>query len=49
LDLTVRGIGSHRSFDDMKEWFNIARVWIVRGFTDLTTDEMQTKVWRRTT
>jgi len=43
IDLTVRGIGS----SDMESWFNLARKWIVFGFTDITGDEVQRTIWRR--
>jgi uncharacterized protein (TIGR04255 family) len=47
FDLTVRGIGQDKSLQNMKQWFDVAREWIVKGFTDLTTLEAQ-KLWRRT-
>lgn len=43
LDLTARGYG-----DDLKKWFDLAREWIVKGFTDLTGPSMQKSIWRRT-
>lgn len=42
LDLTARGFG-----DDLHKWFDLAREWIVRGFTDLTGSSIQKSVWRR--
>ena len=48
FDLTVRGIGEDKSLSNMQQWFDIAREWIVKGFTDLTTSEAQEKLWRRT-
>ena len=47
LEFTVRGMPNDRSSDEMWNWFDTAREWIVRGFADLTHDEIQTKVWRR--
>jgi uncharacterized protein (TIGR04255 family) len=47
LDMTVRGIGPDRSPEAMKSWFDTAREWIVRGFTDLTSPRIQADVWRR--
>jgi uncharacterized protein (TIGR04255 family) len=47
LDLTVRGIGADRSVEGMKEWFDLAREWIVCGFADLTSEDVQRDVWRR--
>jgi len=43
LDLTVRGIGGK----GMDAWFDLAREWIVCGFTDLTSNDIQIKNWRR--
>jgi uncharacterized protein (TIGR04255 family) len=48
LDLTVRGIGADRSSEAMKEWFDLAREWIVRGFADLTGEGVQKEIWRKT-
>ena len=47
LDLTARGIGKDRSFQGMTDWFDLAREWIVRGFTDLTGEDVQRRIWRR--
>jgi uncharacterized protein (TIGR04255 family) len=48
FELTVRGFPGDGAREAMWEWFNVAREWIVRGFTNLTTDEIQKSVWRRT-
>ncbi len=32
------------SDDTVRNWFDLAHEWIVRGFTDLTTDKLQ-KIW----
>lgn len=47
LDLTARGIGSDNSLQNMQNWFDMAREWIVRGFSDLTGEDVQKSVWRR--
>lgn len=46
-DLTVRGCP--RTVDDaaLKAWFLLGREWIVRGFADMTSAEVQAKVWKR--
>ncbi|MCL5046696.1 MAG: TIGR04255 family protein [Actinobacteria bacterium] len=46
LDLTVRGKPSSLGRDAMKEWFDSAREWIVRGFTDITSGDAH-KIWER--
>jgi uncharacterized protein (TIGR04255 family) len=48
FELTVRGIGKNKAVGDMWGWFDIAREWIVRGFADLTGNEMHSSVWHRT-
>ena len=48
FELTVRGFPTDQSTEARWQWFDLAREWIVRGFTDLTTQEIQEKVWRRT-
>jgi len=46
LELKTRGIGEPASKEAIREWFDLAREWIVRGFTDLTTPEIH-KIWER--
>jgi uncharacterized protein (TIGR04255 family) len=48
FELTVRGFPGDRSRDAMWPWFDTAREWIVRAFTDLTTADIQKNIWRRT-
>lgn len=47
LELTVRGMLDDPSSHEMWNWFDTAREWIVRGFSDLNHDESQTKIWGR--
>jgi uncharacterized protein (TIGR04255 family) len=47
FELTVRGIGSHSSFESMKSWFDIAHAWVVQAFADLTAEIIQTEIWKR--
>jgi uncharacterized protein (TIGR04255 family) len=46
LELAARGPVKDRSETAMKEWFDLAREWIVRGFTDLTSKEAH-DLWGR--
>lgn len=46
LELAARGPVKGDSEIAMEEWFNLAREWIVRGFTDLTSKEAHT-LWER--
>jgi uncharacterized protein (TIGR04255 family) len=46
LELKAKGIGESTSKEAIREWFDLAHEWIVRGFTDLTTPEIQ-KIWER--
>ena len=47
FELTVRGFSPDSSREAMWRWFDLAREWIVRGFADLTGEEIQRNVWRR--
>jgi uncharacterized protein (TIGR04255 family) len=43
LDLTARGF----SDKGLEDWFGIAHDWIVRGFADLTSIDVQKAIWKR--
>jgi len=47
LELTAKGLGEEKTPRAMRSWFDLAHEWIVRGFTDLTTEEIQETVWKR--
>lgn len=47
LELAARGAPKSNELNPALEWFDFAREWIVRGFTDLTTPEMQKTIWKR--
>lgn len=47
FNLSARGIGPDTTEAGMRQWFDLAREWIVRGFTDLTTLEIQKSAWGR--
>ena len=47
LDMTARGMPQDSSEAAMQGWFDIAHEWIVKGFSDLTSEKMQ-KSWERT-
>ncbi|MNP57063.1 hypothetical protein D3C76_1518510 [compost metagenome] len=46
LELAARGPVIDRSEAAMNEWFGLAREWIVRGFTDLTSKDAHA-LWGR--
>lgn len=46
LELTARGIGGATSKAAIRAWFDAAHQWLVQGFTDLITPEMQRR-WER--
>ncbi|SRR6266542_3898446 len=46
LTLTVRGRPSSSETSEILSWFDLGREWIVRGFTDFTSEEMH-NVWKR--
>jgi uncharacterized protein (TIGR04255 family) len=43
MDLTARGFVA----DKMETWFSIAHEWIVKGFTDLTSESIQKSIWKK--
>jgi uncharacterized protein (TIGR04255 family) len=43
LDFTARGFTTKK----MDTWFDMAHEWIVRGFSDLTSESIQDSVWKR--
>lgn len=47
LELTARGPAESNNKDTILKWFDLAHEWIVLSFVDLTTQEVQTKVWER--
>lgn len=47
LDITARWLGVNESLDTIWGWFDVAHEWIVRGFTDLTSREIQSTIWER--
>lgn len=47
LEMTVRGFPGSGDSESMKQWFGLAREWIVRGFADITGEGMQDTVWRK--
>lgn len=46
FELTARGFDESAGIKTFRQWFDLAHEWIVRGFTDLTTPEVQL-VWER--
>jgi uncharacterized protein (TIGR04255 family) len=46
LELKTIGIDKTAREEGIREWFDLAHEWIVRGFTDSTTPEIQ-KIWER--
>lgn len=47
LELSARGIGSDKSLHALWSWFPIAHEWIVRGFADFASSQIQHEVWER--
>lgn len=47
LTLTVRGKPDGPSTDQVLEWLDFGRDWVVRGFADFTTKRMH-DIWKRT-
>lgn len=47
LELNARGIGDIKTTDQIWNWYSVAHDWIVNGFADITTQEMQFQKWGR--
>ncbi len=47
FNLMARGKPDSSDLNEIMAWFDLGREWIVRGFTELTTETMH-KVWERT-
>lgn len=47
LEITARGVPRELPREQLSQWFELAHQWIVRGFTDLTSEAAH-KIWRRT-
>jgi uncharacterized protein (TIGR04255 family) len=47
LELTAKGRPEPGDEADVWDWYAVAREWIVRGFADLTSKEMQETTWER--
>ena len=47
LQLSARGKGAEKSPNTLWNWFSVAHEWIVCGFADITSLEVQNEVWER--
>lgn len=47
LELAAKGLGEEKTGKAMRDWFDLAHEWIVRGFTDLTAKHIQENIWKR--
>ena len=47
-DLTARGIPKAVDEESIRKWFLLGREWIVRGFADLASDDIQENLWEQT-
>ena len=47
LELSAKGSSKHESANQMWDWYAVAHEWIVRGFSDITTPEIQFQHWER--
>ena len=48
LEMNAKGIDRKmQQFDDVWSWYDLAHEWIVKGFADLTKQEIQANLWGR--
>ena len=45
FEISAQGLNSNKSLDAIWDWFEIAHEWIVRGFADLTSLDVQKEFW----
>jgi hypothetical protein len=48
LTLTARGKPDGSDLESVLNWLDVGRQWVVRGFTDFTSEQMHT-LWERST
>jgi hypothetical protein len=46
LTVSARGKPASGSTSDILEWLDLGREWVVRGFTDFTSETVH-ELWRR--
>lgn len=49
FELTARGMPPDGSLASIKDWFDLSHQWIVRGFSDLTDQQIQKERWGKRT
>ena len=47
LELSAKGLGRRKDLEAAWEWFELAHEWIVCGFADLSSTEIQQSIWKR--
>jgi len=47
IELSAKGLPQQRSIESIWSWYDLAHEWIVRGFSDITDDNAQIKLWKR--
>ena len=47
VDLTARGIGDDFSVEGRQAWFKTAHKWVVSGFSDIISTDVQNECWGR--
>lgn len=45
LELSAKGLGAGTNDDAIEGWFETAHEWIVKGFEDLTSPDIQRRIW----
>jgi uncharacterized protein (TIGR04255 family) len=47
VDLTARGMPVHKTTTYMDDWFSLAHEWVVKGFADIVSVDVQKASWGR--
>lgn len=47
IEISAKGLGGDQTKERISKWFDLAHIWIVKTFADITSDEIQKKIWLR--
>lgn len=47
MELSCKGLKAQHDLSQLWSWYELAHAWIVKGFEDLTQNEIQQKTWKK--
>lgn len=48
LELSTKGLGQNKEWEAVRQWYDLSHEWIVNAFADMTSEEAQKKLWKKT-